>query len=252
MQDATPARTAAALIIGNELLSGKVTEANLSVLSTMLRELGIQLVRVVMVPDDVDVIAREVKALSRDHDCLVTSGGIGPTHDDVTIEAVAKAFGVNVVASAVMESMLRAHYGARCTDGHLRMALVPEGAALETNAEVSWPTVRFGNTWVMPGIPEVFKMKLPVVRERLAAMLGKAAPFVSHAVYTKMDEGDLKPLLDHVVLAYADVVVGSYPKWLDPAYKTKLTFDGRDHARVLAARDAFIAMLPAGEPQRTD
>ena len=252
MEPLQPARTAAVLIIGNELLSGKVAEANLPVLATMLRELGVELMRVVIVQDDVDTIAREVRELAAKHDWLFTSGGIGPTHDDVTIEAVAKAFGVPVVSSTLMESMLRAHYGTRCTDGHLRMALVPEGAALETNAEVSWPTVRFANTWVMPGIPEVFKMKIPVVREKVGDKLGASASFVSRAVYTKMDEGDLKPLLDRVVASHPDVAVGSYPKWLDPSYKTKLTFDGRDEARVVAARDAFVASLPAGEPQRVD
>jgi molybdenum cofactor synthesis domain-containing protein len=242
------AKTAAALVIGNELLSGKVQEANVAVLAKTLRELGIVFRRVVMIMDDVDEIAREVKELSSSHDWLFTSGGVGPTHDDVTIEAVAKAFGVRVVSDPVMESMLRGYYKEKCTDGHLRMALIPEGAALEVTDEVRWPTVRIGNTWVMPGIPEVFQMKIPVVR----AKLGPGHAFVSRAVYTKMDEGDLKPLLDRVVSTFADVDVGSYPKWLDPAYKTKLTFDGRDEARVLAARDAFVAMLPAGEPQRVE
>jgi len=241
-------KTAAALIIGNELLSGKVEEANVAVLARTLRELGILFRRVVMIMDDVDEIAREVKALSASHDGLFTSGGVGPTHDDVTIEAVAKAFGVPVVTDPLMESMLRAYYKEKCTDGHLRMALIPQGATLETTDEVRWPTVRIGNTWVMPGIPEVFQMKIPVVR----AKLGQARAFVSRAVYTKMDEGDLKPLLDRVVASHPDVDVGSYPKWVDPSYKTKLTFDGRDEARVLAARDAFIAMLPAGEPQRVE
>jgi molybdenum cofactor synthesis domain-containing protein len=241
-------RTAAALVIGNELLSGKVHEANVPVLAKTLRELGVLLKRVVMILDDVDEIAREVKALSSTHDWLFTSGGVGPTHDDVTIEAVAKAFGVRVVSDPGMEGMLRDYYKERCTEGHLRMALMPEGAALETTEEIRWPTVRIQNTWVMPGIPEIFQMKLPVVR----AKLGNARAFVSRAVYTKMDEGDLKPLLDRVVLAYPDVDVGSYPKWLDPSYKTKLTFDGRDEARVLQARDAFVAMLPTGEPQRVD
>jgi len=246
--DSERVRTAAALVIGNELLSGKVQEANVAVLAKMLRELGILLRRVVMIMDDVDEIAREVKALSSTHDFLFTSGGVGPTHDDVTIEAVAKAFGVRVVSDASMEAMLRAYYKERTTDGHLRMALVPEGAALEVSDEVRWPTVRIGNTWVMPGIPEVFQMKIPVVRARL----GQARTFVSRAVYTKMDEGDLKPLLDRVVAQFPDVDVGSYPKWTDPTYKTKLTFDGRDEARVNAARDAFVATLPAGEPQRID
>jgi molybdenum cofactor synthesis domain-containing protein len=242
------AKTAAMLIIGNELLSGKVEEANLAVLARKLREMGIHLRRVVMVLDDVETIAREVRELARAHDWLFTSGGVGPTHDDVTIEAVAKAFDVPVVESAEMASMLRAHYGERCTEGHLRMALIPSGAALETTEAMKWPTVRIQNTWVMPGIPEVFAMKIPV----LAAKIGDDRAFVSRAVYTKMDEGDLKPLLDRVVLAFPDVDVGSYPKWTDPTYRTKLTFDGRDEVRVRAASDAFVKTLPEGEPQRVE
>jgi molybdopterin-biosynthesis enzyme MoeA-like protein len=215
-----------------------------------VRPLGVQLRRVVMVMDDVDTIAAEVRALAAAHDWLFTSGGIGPTHDDVTIEAVAKAFDVPVVVNAHMEAMLRAHYGERCTEGHLRMALVPEGSSLETTAEITWPTVRKANTWIMPGIPEVFRMKIPVIVAKLRESAG--APFLTRAVYTKMDEGDLKPLLDAVVRDHPDVDVGSYPKWLDPSYKTKLTFDGRDEGKVLAARDAFLALLPTGEPQRIE
>jgi molybdenum cofactor synthesis domain-containing protein len=245
-----PPATAAVLVIGDEILSGKVEEANISVLARALRQLGVLLRRVVVVMDDVETIAREVSLLSREHDWLFTSGGVGPTHDDVTIEAVAKAFGVRVVTSPLMEAMLRAHYKERCTEGHLRMALIPEGAALEVTDEVRWPTIRLRNTWLMPGIPEVFRMKLPVVMARVGA--AGSAPFLSRAVYVKMDEGELKPLLDHVVAAFSDVSVGSYPKWLDPTYRTKLTFDGRDEARVLAARDSFVALLPRGEPQRVD
>jgi molybdenum cofactor synthesis domain-containing protein len=243
-----PPKTAAVLIIGNELLTGKVEDANLAALARVLRRLGVALQRVVMVPDDIDTIAGEVRALSRAYDWLFTSGGVGPTHDDVTIEAVAKAFGVEVVLSAPMEAMLRAHYKERTTEGHLRMALIPKGAALETTEEVRWPTVRIENTWVMPGIPEVFRMKLPVIE----AKLGQGRAFVSHAVYTNMDEGDLKPLLDQVVRAFPDVDVGSYPKWLGASYRTKLTFDGRDAERVAAARDAFLRTLPAGEPLKVE
>jgi molybdenum cofactor synthesis domain-containing protein len=248
---APKAKTAAALIIGNEILSGKVDEANLGVLARALRSVGILLARVVMVPDDVGVIAREVALLSAGHDWLFTSGGVGPTHDDVTIEAVARAFGVAVVSDPDLETMIRAHYSSRATpakSGHLRMALVPEGAALEALPEVPWPTVRMKNTWVMPGVPEAFRMKIPVV----VACLRGAPSFVSHAVYTKMDEGDLKPLLDRVVSDFPDVEVGSYPKWNEPTYRTKLTFDGLDELRVEAARDAFVASLPGGEPQRLD
>jgi molybdenum cofactor synthesis domain-containing protein len=249
--EASRLQTAAALVIGNEILSGKVEESNVSVLARALRGLGVLLERAVVVLDDVDTIAREVHTLSRAHDWLFTSGGVGPTHDDVTIEAVARAFGVRVVSSPRMEAMLRAHYGETCTEGHLRMALVPEGASLEATADVTWPTIRVGNTWLLPGIPQVFRMKVQVVVAVLSAHPSAAArrAFVSRAVYTQLDEGNLKPMLDRIVADFPDVCVGSYPKWMDPAYKTKLTFDGRDEPRVLAARDAFVALLPPGEPQ---
>lgn len=241
-------RTAAMLVIGNELLTGKVAEANLLVLARSLRRLGIALRRVVMVPDDVETIAQEVRGLSAAYDWLFTSGGVGPTHDDVTLESVAKAFGVEVVTSPEMKSMLEVHYGERLTEGHLRMALIPEGATLEATMEIRWPTIRFRNTWVMPGVPEVFLMKIPVIEARI----GPGDAFMSHSVYTKMDEGDLKPLLDRVVAAFPTVEIGSYPKWSDPTYRTMLTFDGRDDRLVLCARDAFVASLPPGEPQRVD
>lgn len=244
--------TAAALVIGNEILSGKVEEANVSVLARALRGLGVSLNRVVVVADEVETIVREMRELSASHDFLFTSGGVGPTHDDVTIEAAAKAFGVRVVSSPEMEQMLRAHYRERCTDGHLRMALVPEGASLEVARDITWPTIRVRNTWLLPGIPEVFRMKLPVVVSWLTTQVGDASAFVTHAAYVRLDEGVIKPMLDRVVAEYSDVSVGSYPKWIDPAYKTKVTFDGRDEARVLAARDAFVALLPAGEPQRIE
>jgi molybdenum cofactor synthesis domain-containing protein len=241
---------AAALVIGNEILSGKVEEANVVELARALRGLGVSLERVVVVMDDVETIEREVRALSGEYDWLFTSGGVGPTHDDVTIEAVARAFGVRVVSAPDMEAMLRAHYRERLTEGHLRMALVPEGASLEVAGDVTWPTVRLKNVWLMPGIPEVFRMKLPVVVARLREA-GEHA-FVSRAVYVKLDEGELKPMLDRVVRDFADVAVGSYPKWRGEDYRTKLTFDGRDEARVVAARDAFVALLPRGEPQRVE
>lgn len=239
---------AAALVIGNELLSGKVEEANVHVLARALRGLGIELRRVVVIMDDVDEIAREVKELAAAHDWLITSGGVGPTHDDVTVLGVAKAFGVAAVQDPLLAKMLREHYKEACTDGHLQMALVPEGASLEASEEIRWPTIRFRNVWLMPGVPEIFRMKLPIVTSRI----GAGTSFVSRAVFTNMDEGNLKPLLDAIVARFPDVGVGSYPKWQDPTYRTKLTFDGRDPARVDEARDAFVELLPEGEPQRVE
>lgn len=233
-------RTAAALIIGNELLSGKIAEGNLVVLARTLRPLGIQLRRVVMILDEIDVIAREVKELAATHDVVFTSGGVGPTHDDLTIEGVARAFGAGVVIAPELDTLLRAYYGERITEGHLLMARVPEGARLVSSGTIQWPTVVMKNVWVLPGVPEIFKMKMPLVRDDL----GSDTPFLSMAVFTDLDEGQIKDLLDRVVAAHASVEIGSYPKWNDPDYKTKLTFDGTDADRVRAARDDFAAGLP--------
>lgn len=248
MADSAGPKSAALLLIGNELLTGKVQDENLLVLAKTLGQLGVRLRRVVTILDEIDTIAAEVKSLCATHSVVFTSGGVGTTHDDVTVEGVARAFGVPVVESPAMAAMLRSHYRERCSPAHLRMALTPEGAELVSNADIVWPTIVMRNVWLLPGIPEVFKMKLAHVRDRL----GGGRPFVSRAVYTKLDEGELKPLLDAVVAAHPGVDVGSYPKWSDPNYRTKLTFDGQEADLVGLALDAFLKLLPAGEPQRVE
>jgi molybdenum cofactor synthesis domain-containing protein len=242
------AHNASALLIGNELLSGKVHESNLLELARTLRAVGVSLRRVVMVPDEPELIGREIRDQSQTFDVVFTSGGVGPTHDDVTIESIAHAFGVSAKIDPTMERLLRNAYGDRTTDGHLRMALVPEGAVLMTTPEILWPTVVFKNIWILPGVPEIFRMKLAVVR----AWVRGPEKFVSRAVFTKMDEADLKPLLDDVVREHPEVDVGSYPKWFDATYKTKITFDSRSSERVDAAVGSFLALLPKGEPQRIE
>jgi molybdenum cofactor synthesis domain-containing protein len=234
-------RTASALIIGNELLSGKIADANIVVLARALRSLGVVFRRVVMVLDDIEVISSEIRALSSAHDFVFTSGGVGPTHDDVTIDAVAHAFGVESVTSAPMEQMLRAYYGDKLTEGHLRMARIPQGARLASSAAMPWPAIIMNNVWVLPGVPQIFQAKIPLICE----MIGTDKPFVSHSVFTSLDEGTLKPMLDQVVEDHPDIEIGSYPQWGRTDVKTKLTFDGLDADRVRAARDAFASSLPA-------
>jgi molybdenum cofactor synthesis domain-containing protein len=174
----TLARTAAALIIGNEILTGKVQEQNVAFLAKELFALGVALRRVVVCVDEIDVIVADLDALRTTHDVVFTSGGVGPTHDDVTIAAIAKAFGRKVVRAPEMEWLIRKYYAERVTDGHLRMADVPEGATLVRSAEMPWPTVQIENVYVLPGVPEIFRAKFPVLRDRLR----EGAPFVSRAV----------------------------------------------------------------------
>ncbi len=243
---AHPNRSAAALVIGNELLSGKVHDQNIPVLARAMRSLGIDLQRVVMIQDQVPTIVREVRALSGAFDQVFTSGGVGPTHDDVTIAAVAEAFDTVVETNPELARMIEEHFGEGLVPGHLRMARVPRGCDLVASEGGKWPTVRIRNVWVLPGVPEIFRARLQIIKPLLA----QGAPFVSRSVYSNLDEGHLVPMLDEIVSRFPSVDVGSYPKWNETSYRTQITFDGTDPAPVDAAVAAFVAMLPPGEPQR--
>ena len=236
---------AAFIIIGDEILSGKVREENLFPLTTTLRARGIRLSRVVVVPDDIEGIAGEIRDLSPRFDYVFTSGGVGPTHDDVTMKAVAAAFGVGLARDHQMEALLRSHHGDALKEEHLIMADVPEGATMVATARTPWPITVKENVWILPGVPEVFRYKMRIIEEHL----GSHPPLISRAVYTQLDEADLKGLLDSIVEAHPEVQVGSYPKWEDPTYKTKVTFDCVDPALVDAALASFVDGLPEGEPQ---
>jgi molybdenum cofactor synthesis domain-containing protein len=233
------ARTAAALIIGNEILTGKVREANVQRLAHELFRMGIALRRVIVCPDDIETIASDLRALRAAHDLVFTSGGVGPTHDDLTLPAVARAFDRPLVRSPVIEALIRGHWGERVTEGHLRMADVPAGADLLQTSDVPWPVVSIENVYVLPGVPEIFEVKLLMLRERI----GSDVPFVSRALYTMCDEGEVAALLEAIVRAHPGVEVGSYPRWRDPTYRVKITFDGRDPARVDAALEACRSAL---------
>jgi molybdenum cofactor synthesis domain-containing protein len=242
------ARTAAALIIGNEILSGKVSEQNVFVMAKELFGLGVELRRIIVCPDEIPVIVRDLRELSSAHDIVITSGGVGPTHDDVTIKAVARAFDSEVVRSPQYEELLRAHYGERLTAMHLRMADVPRGSRLISTAETSWPTVVMKNVYVFPGVPQIFQYKFPVMRDELR----DSARFFSHAVFVALDEPALAPLLDELAAKHTEVSIGSYLHWGDDAdYRTKLTIDGRDQALVEACYADMLAGIPRDSLVRT-
>ncbi|MFK7987825.1 MAG: competence/damage-inducible protein A [Sandaracinaceae bacterium] len=224
-------RTAAALVIGNEILTGKIEDANVTVLAREMRLLGVELRRVVVCPDEIDVIAADVRQLRAAHDLLFTSGGVGPTPDDVTLPAIAKAFDRPLVRSAVIEGLIRGYWGDRVKDGHLRMADVPEGAELLSNAEVPWPVVTLDNVFILPGVPEIFRVKLRMLRERI----GSDAPYYGRSLFTQCDEGSIAALIEEAGAAHPGVDIGSYPRWRDSEYRVKLTFDGKDEAAVDAA-----------------
>lgn len=241
-------RTAAALIIGNEILTGKIQESNLSYLGQELFKLGISLERAIICKDDVDVIVRDLDALRAAHDFVFTSGGVGPTHDDLTLPAIAKAFGRRLVRATALEMLIRDYHRERVTEEHLRMADVPEGSRLIASEEVPWPTVAIENVYVFPGVPEIFRLKFPVLREQISS----GARFFSRAVFTMCDEGEIALELGLVAERHPQLFVGSYPRFRDPAYRLKVTVDGADEALVARALDEIVAFLPTDKIVRVE
>jgi molybdenum cofactor synthesis domain-containing protein len=189
-------------MVGNEILTGKIEDTNTRYLARRLFELGIALRQVVVCPDEMDIIVRELNQLRAGHDIVFTSGGVGPTHDDITIDAVAAAFGRPVVESPEIAAMIRAHFGDIVTPAHLRMANMPEGAELVRNAKSGWPTVLCGNVYILPGVPEIFERKLDALRERL----DEGQRFFNQTVYTHCDEGEIAALAHgaHVCAPHGD------------------------------------------------
>jgi molybdenum cofactor synthesis domain-containing protein len=233
-------RTAAALVIGNELLSGKIQEGNVAFLARSLFDLGIALRRVVICADDEGAIVDDVRALRAGHDAVFTSGGVGPTHDDITVPAIAKAFDRPLVRDPHLATMIRDHFGDATTEGHLRMADLPEGGELLASASIPWPVIRVENVFVMPGVPEIFRLKLALVLPRLE----RGTPFVTRAIYTRCDEGEIAALLARIEHDHPGVRIGSYPRFRDPDHTVKLTFDGIDLALVTRALRACLEALP--------
>ncbi|MEM6795995.1 MAG: molybdopterin-binding protein [Acidobacteriota bacterium] len=232
--------SAAALVIGNELLTGKIKDLNTAVLGKLLFQLGITLKKVIVCPDEVDTIAEDLNFLRARHDWVFTSGGVGPTHDDVTLHAISQAFERPLMMEPGLEAMLREYFGDRLTDDHLSMALVPEGCELVRGKDVRWPTVLVDNVFILPGLPEVFRMKMPILRERLGGGRG----FVSRAVPTGADEGEIASLLEGLTQQFPTVSIGSYPHWGRGPVKVTVTFDSLEPAHVDEAARSFLAALP--------
>ncbi len=231
-------QSAGIILIGDELLSGKVTDENATFLIRELRELGVQVRRVLIIPDVLDEIAAAVRQFSHDYDHVFTSGGVGPTHDDLTMDGVARAFGEQVKRHPELEALLRGYYGDRLEERNLRMADVPEGVTLVQGDSPSWPVIARSNVYVLPGIPEIFRRKFKSIRERF-----RGQPFFLSQVFTSAEEGAIAGELDRVVAAFPAVQVGSYPK-LDPTdYRVKVTIESKDQAAVEAATADLVRAL---------
>jgi molybdenum cofactor synthesis domain-containing protein len=232
--------TAGIVIIGDEILTGKFADENGAFLIGELRALGVELRRITVVPDDADDIAATVVRDSGRFDHVFTSGGVGPTHDDVTIAAIARGFGVGVERHPELEAKVRAYWGERLQDANLRLADIPAGSELVYGKDGIWPVVCLRNVYILPGVPALFRRKFVDIRDRF-----RAEPVTTARLYVDADEGELAPHLDAVVAAYPAVRVGSYPRFSERSFKVMLTLEGRDGDAVAAAFAALAERLGA-------
>ena len=232
-------KTASIILIGNEILSGKIADSNAAYLCRELRQLGVDVSRISVIPDEVDVIAREVAAHSRDYDVVFTSGGVGPTHDDVTIEGVARAMDVRVVRHPRLVAILESHYRDGLSDAHLKMAETPEGAELVGGEPARFPTILMRNVYVLPGVPEIFRAKFEALRERF-----RGEPIHLKSVFVGVGEGTLAEYLNGLLADFPLLLLGSYPEFSNPDYKVKVTLESRDPSYLGKALAELLRRLP--------
>ena len=240
--------TAAAIIIGDEILSAKVRDANTPLLIDLLAELGVELERIVVIGDDCEEIATEIAACSAKYDAVITSGGVGPTHDDCTIKGVADAFSLGVVVHPDLEAMIRAYWGPRFTEAALRMAEMPEGSRLLYGDDGLLPLVVCRNVYLFPGVPKLFAAKLPSLRGELSG-----APKIRYEVFLNSDESMVAPLLTRVVDEHPAVKIGSYPRFGEETdHRLWITLEAIDGEKVAAATEGLLELLPSNEVVRVE
>jgi len=247
--------TACVLLIGDELLTGKVRDENGHFIAKLLRRRGIRLLEICTVGDQPDDIGAALVRLCARAPILFTSGGVGPTHDDRTLEAIARVTRRPLTRNAEMEAQLRHYYGERINDAALRMADLPRGTLLR--AMPGWPVLRLdldaARIYILPGVPSLLRAKL----EHLEAIDGElpiSAGWHLATLHTSLDESKLAPYLDAVVAEFEGIDIGSYPRWSRTddgrvRVHVRVTFEGPSPqaARVEAARERLREALPAAQ-----
>ena len=237
--------TAAQLVIGDEILSGRTQDRTVAEVATWLNLQGIRLAEVRIVADDEAAIGAAVNALRQANDYLFTTGGIGPTHDDITVDAIAAALGVPVVVHPRAREILEHHYASRggVTEARLRMARVPEGAELIENRMSGAPGIRHGNVFILAGIPHIAGKMLDALTGRLEGGL----PLVSRVIGCWAPESEVADILSETQQDHATCQIGSYPFFRDGRVGANFVIRGVDGTALDAcASDLLDRLLAAG------
>lgn len=237
------ARSAAILVVGDEILSGEVEDRNTPFLAGRLWELGIRVGRIVVLGDRRDELAGEIRGLAEAYDYVLVTGGMGPTHDDVTRQAVADALEAPLERSAEAEELLAIDYGDRLTPAEAAMAELPRGArVLRGNQRLAF-AFRAGNVFAFPGVPVLLEDIFEVAAEELLS-----SPFHKETLWVRGKEGDFSEPLAAIQADHPEVGIGSYPVFIDGRYRCKLVLRARDEGRLAAARDAIADALELDSP----
>lgn len=234
--------TAGLLVIGDEILSGRTKDKNIGYIAEYLTAIGVDLKEVRVVPDDEGEIVEALNALRRRYSYVFTTGGIGPTHDDITADCVAKAFGVPIDHDPRAVAILRERLGARgieLNEARLRMARIPQGAELVDNQVSGAPGFWIGNVIVMAGVPTIMQTMLDTVAPKLRT----GRRMLSETVRADAREGDVGTALGEIAKAHPEVTIGSYPFFDDRGPNTNIVVRARDAAKLAAAKAAVEAML---------
>ncbi|MEL6418138.1 MAG: molybdopterin-binding protein [Pseudomonadota bacterium] len=234
--------TAAMLVIGDEILSGRTRDANMHYLAGKLTELGIDLKEVRIVSDDPDAIVDAVRALSETYANVFTSGGIGPTHDDITADAIAAAFRAKIDIREDARAILAQHYtrsGTELNEARLRMARIPDGAALIENPISAAPGFILGNVHVMAGVPSIFQAMLASVIPTLTG----GDPLVSRTIRIERPEGEIAGPLGDLAERFPNLSFGSYPFIKDGVYGANVVIRGTESQRVDEAAGVLSSQL---------
>jgi molybdenum cofactor synthesis domain-containing protein len=240
-------KTAGIVIIGNEVLSGKTRDTNSHFFCTELRQLGVEVQKISTIQDDIEIIGKEAASFSERFDYVFTSGGVGPTHDDVTIEGVAHGLGVKVVRHPDIERRMRQRLGDQVNEARLRMANVPEGATLLATEAPFAAIVKIRNIYIFPGIPRILEERFHAIKESF-----RDTPYYLKNVYVRYGEGIIASILNELLVKFPNLMLGSYPVLDLPDYKVKVTLESKDSNYLERALQSFIASLPPDAVQRVD